>query len=169
MRGLSWRNFDFLLFGAAVLASAFGAMMIRSAIAGNENLAGYDTRQVYFALAGAAVIVLHRKGACPRRMGTPGFAPRGCMLGGARPSTPRFCPMSKVRKSSRRDFLKTAGAAVAVPCVFTSAARGNADRPPPSDRIVMAGIGGLLAGLVALLFAKNLSGYIGSRRSAEEE
>ena len=44
MRGLSWRNFDFLLFGAAVLASAFGAMMIRSAIAGNENLAGYDSR-----------------------------------------------------------------------------------------------------------------------------
>lgn len=58
MRGLSWRNFDFLLFGAAVLASAFGAMMIRSAIAGNENLAGYDARQVYFAIAGAAVIVL---------------------------------------------------------------------------------------------------------------
>src|SRR5512146_1866746 len=58
MRGLSWRNFDFLLFGATVLASAFGAMMIRSAIAGNENLAGYDTRQVYFAIAGALVIVL---------------------------------------------------------------------------------------------------------------
>src|SRR5512143_4033608 len=58
MRGLSWRNFDFLLFGAAVLASAFGAMMIRSAIAGNENLAGYDSRQVYFAIAGAAVIIL---------------------------------------------------------------------------------------------------------------
>ncbi len=58
MRGLSWRNFDFLLFGAAVLASAFGAMMIRSAIAGNENLAGYDTRQIYFALAGAAVIII---------------------------------------------------------------------------------------------------------------
>ncbi len=58
MRGLSWRNFDFLLFGAAVLASAFGAMMIRSAIAGNENLAGYDSRQVYFAIAGAVVIVI---------------------------------------------------------------------------------------------------------------
>src|SRR5512142_905485 len=57
MRGLSWRSFDFLLFGAAVLASAFGAMMIRSAIAGNENLAGYDMRQVYFAVAGAAVIL----------------------------------------------------------------------------------------------------------------
>src|SRR5512142_504544 len=58
MRGISWRNFDFLLFGAAVLASAFGAMMIRSAIAGNANLAGYDTRQIYFAIAGAVVIVI---------------------------------------------------------------------------------------------------------------
>jgi rod shape determining protein RodA len=58
MRGLSWRNFDFLLFGAAVLASAFGAMMIRSAIAGNANLAGYDSRQIYFALAGAVVIII---------------------------------------------------------------------------------------------------------------
>ena len=58
MRGLSWRNFDFLLLGAVVLASAFGAMMIRSAIAGNTDLAGYDTRQAYFAAAGAIVIVL---------------------------------------------------------------------------------------------------------------
>lgn len=58
MRGLSWRNFDFLLLGAVVLASAFGAMMIRSAIAGNTDLAGYDSRQAYFALAGTFVIVL---------------------------------------------------------------------------------------------------------------
>ncbi len=58
MRGLSWRNFDFLLLGAVVLASAFGAMMIRSAIAGNGDLAGYDTRQVYFAAAGAVVIII---------------------------------------------------------------------------------------------------------------
>lgn len=58
MRGLSWRNFDFLLLGAVVLASAFGAMMIHSAIAGNLDLAGYDVRQIYFALAGVAVIVL---------------------------------------------------------------------------------------------------------------
>jgi len=58
MRGLSWRNFDFLLLGAVVLASAFGAMMIRSSIAGNEDLAGYDTRQAYFAAAGTIVIVL---------------------------------------------------------------------------------------------------------------
>src|SRR5262245_65421529 len=49
--------------------------------------------------------------------------------------------MSKIQKPSRRDFLKTAGAAAVVPYVFTSAARANADRPPPSDRIVMAGIG----------------------------
>ncbi len=58
MRGLSWRNFDFLLLGAVVLASAFGAMMIRSAIAGNGDLAGYDSRQAYFALAGTVVIVV---------------------------------------------------------------------------------------------------------------
>ncbi len=58
MRGLSWRNFDFLLLGAVVLASAFGAMMIRSAIAGNTDLAGYDARQAYFAIAGTVVIVL---------------------------------------------------------------------------------------------------------------
>ncbi len=58
MRGLSWRNFDFLLLGAVVLAAAFGAMMIHSAIAGNQDLAGYDSRQVYFALAGIVVIAL---------------------------------------------------------------------------------------------------------------
>jgi rod shape determining protein RodA len=58
MRGLSWRNFDFMLLGAVVLAAAFGAMMIRSAIAGNIDLAGYDARQVYFAAAGTVVIVL---------------------------------------------------------------------------------------------------------------
>ena len=58
MRGLSWRNFDFLLLGAVVLAAAFGVMMIRSAIAGNTDLAGYDVRQAYFAIAGTVVIVL---------------------------------------------------------------------------------------------------------------
>jgi hypothetical protein len=42
---------------------------------------------------------------------------------------------------TRREFLKTAGAAIAVPYVITSAALGNDDRPPASDRIVMAGIG----------------------------
>jgi rod shape determining protein RodA len=58
MRGLAWRNFDILLLGAVVLASAFGAMMIRSAIAGNTDLAGFDARQAYFAVAGTVVIIL---------------------------------------------------------------------------------------------------------------
>ncbi|MCL4528017.1 MAG: rod shape-determining protein RodA [Chloroflexi bacterium] len=58
MRGLSWRNFDFLLLGAVVLASAFGAMMIRSAIAGNAGLLPLGNRQIYFALIGLVVIVL---------------------------------------------------------------------------------------------------------------
>jgi rod shape determining protein RodA len=58
MRGVSWRNFDFLLLGAVVLASAFGAMMIRSAVAGNEGLLPLGNRQIYFAIAGVAVIIL---------------------------------------------------------------------------------------------------------------
>src|SRR5437868_14749579 len=43
--------------------------------------------------------------------------------------------------STRREFLKTAGAVLAVPYVIPSSALGNADVPPPSDRIVMGGIG----------------------------
>src|SRR6202142_2158852 len=58
MRGLSWRNFDFLLLGAVILATAFGAMMIRSAVAGNEGLLPLGNRQIYFAIAGVAVIIL---------------------------------------------------------------------------------------------------------------
>ncbi len=42
---------------------------------------------------------------------------------------------------TRREMLKTAGAALAAPYVITSAALGNADRPPASERIVMGGIG----------------------------
>lgn len=57
-RGLSWRNFDFLLLGSVALAAAFGAMMIRSAVAGNEELLLLPNRQIYFALAGMGVIVL---------------------------------------------------------------------------------------------------------------
>ncbi|NJN79335.1 MAG: FtsW/RodA/SpoVE family cell cycle protein [Anaerolineales bacterium] len=57
-RGLSWRNFDFLLLGAIVLASAFGTVMIRSAVAGNEVLQPLILRQVYFALLGVVLIFL---------------------------------------------------------------------------------------------------------------
>ena len=49
--------------------------------------------------------------------------------------------MNKIERTSRRRFLKTAGAALAAPYVITSAALGNADRPAASDRIVMGGIG----------------------------
>ncbi|MCC6491409.1 MAG: Gfo/Idh/MocA family oxidoreductase [Pirellulales bacterium] len=44
-------------------------------------------------------------------------------------------------RSTRRGFLKTAGAAVAAPYVITSTALGQGAIPPASDRIVMAGIG----------------------------
>lgn len=44
-------------------------------------------------------------------------------------------------QSTRRDFIKTASAVVAAPYIITSTALGNQDRPPASDRIVMAGIG----------------------------
>ncbi|MCA1899339.1 MAG: rod shape-determining protein RodA [Chloroflexi bacterium] len=55
-RELSWRNFDFILLGAVILASAFGAVMIRSAVAGNEVLLPLVTRQIYFAILGVTVI-----------------------------------------------------------------------------------------------------------------
>lgn len=42
---------------------------------------------------------------------------------------------------TRRDFLKAAGAAIAVPYVITSHALGAEGVPPASDRIVMGGIG----------------------------
>jgi rod shape determining protein RodA len=57
-RKLSWRNFDFLLLGAVVLASAFGTVMIRSAVAGNEVLLPVIPRQVYFAILGVVLIFL---------------------------------------------------------------------------------------------------------------
>jgi len=55
-RELSWRNFDFILLGAVILASAFGTVMIRSAVAGNEVLLPLVIRQVYFAILGVTVI-----------------------------------------------------------------------------------------------------------------
>ena len=49
--------------------------------------------------------------------------------------------MGNCSTPTRREFLKTAGAAIAVPYVITSAALGAEDVPPASDRIVMGGIG----------------------------
>jgi rod shape determining protein RodA len=56
LRDTSWRYFDFWLLGAVVLATAFGTTMIRSAIAGNEELIPLIDRQIYFALAGLVLI-----------------------------------------------------------------------------------------------------------------
>ena len=58
LRDLSWRYFDFLLLGAVVLATAFGTTMIRSAIAGNEELLPLFNRQIYFALIGIVLIFI---------------------------------------------------------------------------------------------------------------
>jgi predicted dehydrogenase len=49
--------------------------------------------------------------------------------------------MARPPKITRRDALKVTAAAVAAPYIITSSALGNDDRPPASDRIVMAGIG----------------------------
>ncbi len=56
LRNISWRYFDFWLLGAVVLATAFGTTMIRSAVAGNEVLLPLIDRQIYFAVAGLALI-----------------------------------------------------------------------------------------------------------------
>jgi rod shape determining protein RodA len=56
LRDLSWRYFDFLLLGAVVVAIAFGTTMIRSAVAGNEELLPLINRQIYFAILGIVLI-----------------------------------------------------------------------------------------------------------------
>lgn len=54
----SWRDFDFWLLGAVAILSIFGIAMIRSAIAGNITLAGYDQRQAIFVVVGFLVILI---------------------------------------------------------------------------------------------------------------
>src|SRR5512147_2895340 len=56
LKDVSWRYFDFWLLGAIVLATAFGTTMIRSAVAGNEELVPLINRQIYFAVAGVVLI-----------------------------------------------------------------------------------------------------------------
>lgn len=58
LRNIPWRYFDFALLGAVVLATAFGTTMIRSAVAGNEELLPLINRQIYFALAGLILIFI---------------------------------------------------------------------------------------------------------------
>jgi rod shape determining protein RodA len=53
-----WRQFDFWLLGAVIVALVFGVTMILSAIAGNENLATLVPRQIIFGGIGFVVIIL---------------------------------------------------------------------------------------------------------------
>lgn len=56
----SWHHFDFWLLGAVALLVIFGITMIRSAIAGNIELADLNLvqRQIIFALIGFAIILI---------------------------------------------------------------------------------------------------------------
>lgn len=53
-----WRHFDFWLFGAVVFLSLFGILMIRSAIAGNTELAGFVRRQTIYVTVGLGVLLI---------------------------------------------------------------------------------------------------------------
>lgn len=53
-----WRHFDYWLFGAVLLLSVFGIIMIRSAVAGNEELAGSVQSQAIYVAAGMVIILL---------------------------------------------------------------------------------------------------------------
>jgi rod shape determining protein RodA len=53
-----WRHFDVWLLGVVVILSIAGVAMIRSAIAGNEELLTYPTRQAIFGAAGLLVAMI---------------------------------------------------------------------------------------------------------------
>jgi len=53
-----WRHFDFWLLGGVAVLVVFGIAMIRSAIAGNETLAGLPARQAQNALVGLGVVLV---------------------------------------------------------------------------------------------------------------
>jgi rod shape determining protein RodA len=56
----NWRHFDFWLLGAVALLTIFGVTMIRSAVAGNIELADLNlvNRQLIFAAAGFVAIII---------------------------------------------------------------------------------------------------------------
>lgn len=53
-----WRHFDIWLLAAVVVLTIAGVAMIRSAIAGNEELADHDQRQAIFAMVGLVVVII---------------------------------------------------------------------------------------------------------------
>jgi rod shape determining protein RodA len=58
MRREFWRQFDFLLLGTVVFLCIFGIILIRSAVAGNEDLVDYYIRQAAFFGIGLVIIIL---------------------------------------------------------------------------------------------------------------
>ena len=53
----TWRHFDYWLFGVVLVLCVFGIVMIRSAIAGNDELASSVTGQTIFVVLGMGVIL----------------------------------------------------------------------------------------------------------------
>src|SRR5205823_7733521 len=53
----------------------------------------------------------------------------------------RTFPFATGPAVSRRAFLKASAALAAFPCVIPASALGKDGRPPPSERVVMGGIG----------------------------
>ena len=53
-----WRNFDYWLFGAVIILSVFGIVMIQSAIAGSESLLEHVNRQIVFVAMGFVVMIV---------------------------------------------------------------------------------------------------------------
>lgn len=58
LRRETWRHFDYWLFGAVLILSVFGIIMIRSAIAGNQELAGSVQSQTIYVVAGMVIILV---------------------------------------------------------------------------------------------------------------
>jgi len=58
LRGDAWRHFDFWLLGAVILLLSFGIAMIRSAVAGNIEVANSVNRQIVFGILGVIVIIV---------------------------------------------------------------------------------------------------------------
>lgn len=58
MQRETWKHFDFLLLGAVAVLVIFGLGMIRSAIAGNEELLELFPRHIIFASIGFVVVIL---------------------------------------------------------------------------------------------------------------
>ncbi len=58
LRRETWRHFDYWLFGAVLILSVFGIIMIRSAIAGNLELAGVVQNQTIYVAAGMVIILV---------------------------------------------------------------------------------------------------------------